>query len=150
WRALPANERRVARALAVVPTPLHSKATAAAGGIKRSSISMAPEGLRANADPIRVAGTPRPPDPRSASSLQRPAPPPLAGSAPAPLHSKETAAAVGIKRSSISMALEALLDNADAIRVGGKPRLTDPLFEYWLQQQGLTPVSGSESDPDAS
>jgi hypothetical protein len=66
---------------------------------------------------------------------------------PGPLHSRETAAAVGIKRSSISMALESLLDSAHAIRVDGKPRLTDPLFEYWLQQQGLAPASGEESDP---
>jgi hypothetical protein len=38
WRALTANERRVARALAVVSTPLHSDETAAAVGIKRTSV----------------------------------------------------------------------------------------------------------------
>lgn len=64
-----------------------------------------------------------------------------------PLHSEGTAAAVGIKRSSISKALESLYDNANVIEVDGKPRLTDPLFEYWLQQQGVTPISGDEIDP---
>jgi hypothetical protein len=59
-----------------------------------------------------------------------------------PLHSEETAAAVGIKRSSIGAALESLLANADAITSGGRPRLTDPIFEYWLQTRGLTPAAG--------
>src|SRR5579884_526965 len=63
---------------------------------------------------------------------------------PTPLHSEETAAAVGIKRSSIGKALESLLANADVIQEDGKPRLTDPLFEFWLQGRGLTPVSGEE------
>ncbi|HZE04873.1 MAG TPA: hypothetical protein VE127_06605, partial [Solirubrobacteraceae bacterium] len=52
WRALTTNERRVARALAVVSAPLHSEETAAAVGIKRSSISKALESLVANADVI--------------------------------------------------------------------------------------------------
>jgi hypothetical protein len=38
WRALTPNERRVSRALAIVPTPLSSEQTAVAVGIKRSSI----------------------------------------------------------------------------------------------------------------
>src|SRR5205807_1684057 len=41
WRALSNNERRVARALAAAVTPLHSEETAAAVGIKRSSIGAA-------------------------------------------------------------------------------------------------------------
>jgi hypothetical protein len=39
WRALTANERRVARALAVAATPLYSEETANAVGIKRTSIA---------------------------------------------------------------------------------------------------------------
>jgi hypothetical protein len=61
-----------------------------------------------------------------------------------PLHSEETAAAVGIKRSSIGKALESLLANADAIQDNEKPRLTDPMFELWLQKQGLTPIAGDD------
>jgi hypothetical protein len=61
-----------------------------------------------------------------------------------PLYSEETAAAVGIKRSSIGKALESLLANADAIQDNEKPRLTDPMFELWLQRQGLTPVAGDD------
>lgn len=29
----------------------------------------------------------------------------------------------------------------------GRPRLTDPMFELWLQRQGLTPGAG-EDPPD--
>ena len=61
-----------------------------------------------------------------------------------PLHSEETATAVGIKRSSIGKALESLLANADVIQVDGKPRLTDPMFELWLQTRGLTPAAGDD------
>ena len=61
-----------------------------------------------------------------------------------PLHSQETADAVGIKRSSIGKALESLIANADVIDDGGRPRLTDPLFELWLRNRGLTPTSGDE------
>jgi len=63
-----------------------------------------------------------------------------------PLHSIETAAAVGIKRSSIGKALESLVANADVIDEGGKPRLTDPMFELWLQGRGLTPAAGADDD----
>ena len=65
-----------------------------------------------------------------------------------PLHSEETAAAVGIKRSSIGKALESLMANAEAILEDGSPRLTDPLFEFWLQARGLTPAAG-EDDRDS-
>jgi hypothetical protein len=65
-----------------------------------------------------------------------------------PLHSEETAAAVGIKRSSIGKALERLIANADVIHVDGKPRLTDPMFEHWLQARGLTPAGGDDEDSD--
>lgn len=64
-----------------------------------------------------------------------------------PLYGDETAAAVGIKRSSIGQALESLVDKADVIREDGRPRLTDPMFELWLKSRGLTPESG---DDDAS
>ena len=66
-----------------------------------------------------------------------------------PLHSEETASAVGIKRSSIGKALESLVANADVITENGKPRLTDPMFELWLQTRGLTPAAG-EDDADSS
>ncbi len=63
-----------------------------------------------------------------------------------PLHSQETATAVGIKRSSIGKALESLIANADAIDEGGNPRLTDPMFELWLTARGLTPPAGADDD----
>jgi hypothetical protein len=63
-----------------------------------------------------------------------------------PLHSEETAAAVGIKRSSIGKALESLAANADIVDEGDKPRLTDPMFELWLQRRGLTPADGDDYD----
>jgi hypothetical protein len=63
-----------------------------------------------------------------------------------PLYSEDTATAVGIKRSSIGKALESLEANADVIELDGKPRLTDPMFEYWLQSRGLTPAQGDDSD----
>jgi len=63
-----------------------------------------------------------------------------------PLHSEETAASVGIKRSSIGKALESLVSNADVIDENGRPRLTDPMFELWLKQRGLTPTGGDDED----
>ncbi len=54
WRALPTNERRVARALAATTTALHSEETAAAVGIKRSSIGKALESLENKADVIQA------------------------------------------------------------------------------------------------
>jgi uncharacterized protein len=63
WRALTANERRVARALAVVSTPLYSEDTASVVGIKRTSIGKALESLVANADVIDDDGKPRLTDP---------------------------------------------------------------------------------------
>jgi hypothetical protein len=63
-----------------------------------------------------------------------------------PLHSEETAAAVGIKRSSIGRALESLVGSADVITVDGAPRLTDPMFEHWLRDRGLTPAGGDGLD----
>jgi uncharacterized protein len=62
----------------------------------------------------------------------------------APLHGKETAAAVGIKRSSIGKALTRLVDHADVIDDEGQPRLSDPMFELWLQRLGLTPAAGDQ------
>ncbi len=55
WRALTANERRMARALAVTTTPLYGEETAAAVGIKRASIGRAIESLVNNADVIQDA-----------------------------------------------------------------------------------------------
>jgi uncharacterized protein len=63
WRALSANERRVARALTLVSTPLYSDKTAAAVGIKRASIGKALETLQAKADVIDAPGNPRLTDP---------------------------------------------------------------------------------------
>jgi uncharacterized protein len=63
-----------------------------------------------------------------------------------PLHSEETASAVGIKRSSIGRALESLVANADVIDENGSPRLTDPMFELWLHARGLTPTGGDDGD----
>ncbi len=63
-----------------------------------------------------------------------------------PLHSQETAAAVGIKRSSIGKALDSLAANADVIDADGHPRLTDPMFELWLRARGLTPPAGADED----
>jgi hypothetical protein len=85
WTALPANERRVARALAVLDSPIHAAESAAAVGIKRSSITRAVDGLRDNADVIV--------DPQ------------------------------------------------------GRLRITDPLFEHWLAEQGLTPATGADAEP---
>lgn len=66
-----------------------------------------------------------------------------------PLHSEETAVAVGIKRASIGRALESLLDKADVIQDGrARPRLTDPMFEFWLKSRGLTPDSGDDADDE--
>jgi hypothetical protein len=66
---------------------------------------------------------------------------------PTPLHSEETAAAVGIKRASITAAVDSLLGKADVIPAGAgePPRLTDPMFELWLKQRGLTPDSGEDA-----
>jgi len=65
-----------------------------------------------------------------------------------PLYSGETAAAVGIKRTSIGKALESLMSKADVIATDGRPRLTDPLFELWLEQRGLTPADGNAADEE--
>jgi uncharacterized protein len=64
-----------------------------------------------------------------------------------PLYGEETAAAVGIKRTSIRRALDALEANADVIQSAGRPRLTDPMFELWLQRRGLTPVGWDDEAP---
>jgi hypothetical protein len=63
-----------------------------------------------------------------------------------PLFSEDTATAVGIKRTSIRKALESLEAKADVINENGTVRLTDPMFELWLQRRGLTPVGGEEAD----
>jgi uncharacterized protein len=67
---------------------------------------------------------------------------------PGPLYSEQTAAAVGIVRSSIGRALESLVANADVIDASDRPRLSDPIFEHWLQERGLTPAGGDD-DADA-
>lgn len=60
------------------------------------------------------------------------------------LYSEETAAAVGIKRASIGRAVESLTGKADIIP-GPRPLLTDPMFELWLKNRGLTPASEDDS-----
>jgi uncharacterized protein len=66
-----------------------------------------------------------------------------------PIFSEETAKAVGIQRTSIRRALDSLDAKADVMPGEGKPRLTDPMFEYWLQTRGLTPTAGGDTDePD--
>lgn len=62
-----------------------------------------------------------------------------------PIHSRETAAAVGIKRSSIGKALDSLAAKADVIDDDGHLRLTDPLFELWLKVRGLTPATADDA-----
>jgi hypothetical protein len=59
WRALTINERRLARALAVLTAPLYSEETAIAVGIRRASIGKALESLVANADVIHEHDTSR-------------------------------------------------------------------------------------------
>ena len=44
-------------------------------------------------------------------------------------------AQVGIKKSSVLNALDALADRADVIEPDGRPILTDPLLELWLQRR---------------
>ena len=39
---------------------------------------------------------------------------------------------------------------ADAILEDRTPRLTDPLFELWLQSRGLTPAAGEDHDDGVS
>jgi hypothetical protein len=63
-----------------------------------------------------------------------------------PLYSQETADAVGIQRTSIGKALESLVAKADVIDEAGRPRLTDPMFELWLQRRGLTPAAGNDDE----
>jgi uncharacterized protein len=67
-----------------------------------------------------------------------------------PLYSEETAVAVGIKRTSIGRALESLVNNADVIHEDKRPRVTDPIFELWLQTRGLTPESGDDGFDEES
>lgn len=62
-----------------------------------------------------------------------------------PLHRAKTAAAAGINRASIGKALESLVANADVITEAGRQRLTDPMFEHWLQTRGLTPAAGNDA-----
>lgn len=38
-----------------------------------------------------------------------------------------------------------LVDQADVIQHDERPRLTDPMFELWLQRRGLTPDSGDDA-----
>jgi hypothetical protein len=54
-------------------------------------------------------------------------------------HVAAHAAAVGIRPTSVQSALQGLRDRADVVREGDRWRLTDPLFERWLQQRGILP-----------
>ncbi len=51
---------------------------------------------------------------------------------------------------SIGRALESLVSNADVTPDNGGQRLTDPMFELWLQARGLTPTGGDDEDDLAS
>lgn len=66
----------------------------------------------------------------------------------------DNAAAVGLNPNSIGTALDGLRDRADIVEAGGTLRLTDPVFELWLQRQGVWPTDESatqaaEGDPIA-
>jgi hypothetical protein len=64
-----------------------------------------------------------------------------------PLYSEQTAVAVGIQRTSMRAAIESMTSNADVISgAGERPQLTDPMFERWLRDRGLTPDGGEDSD----
>lgn len=63
-----------------------------------------------------------------------------------PLYSEQTAAAVGIKRTTIRGALDGLRDRADVIDDRGRPRLTDPMFELWLERRGIAPDAGERDE----
>lgn len=49
----------------------------------------------------------------------------------------DNAAAVGLNLNSVGSAMEGLRDRADIIDTDGVPRLTDPVFELWLQRRGV-------------
>ena len=49
----------------------------------------------------------------------------------------DNATSVGLNRNSAGAALEGLRDRADIVEIGGASRLTDPLFELWLQRRGV-------------
>ena len=55
-------------------------------------------------------------------------------------HVADNAAAVGLNPNSVRAALEGLRDRADIIATDGVPRLTDPMFELWLQRRGVLAV----------
>jgi hypothetical protein len=56
------------------------------------------------------------------------------------------ATAVGLKSGSVSAAVEGLRESADLIEptAGGRPIITDPLFELWLRRRGLTGAGGED------
>jgi uncharacterized protein len=60
---------------------------------------------------------------------------------------RDNAAAVGLNLNSVGAALEGLRDRADIIDADGAPRLTDPLFELWLQRRGVlaTDLAGAQA-----
>jgi uncharacterized protein len=51
-------------------------------------------------------------------------------------YTAQAQAEVGIKKSSVHYALQALTDRADVIEADGTQVLTDPLLELWLQRHG--------------
>jgi hypothetical protein len=51
-------------------------------------------------------------------------------------YTAQAQAEVGIKKSSVHYALQALADRADVVEMDGAPVLTDPLLELWLQRHG--------------
>jgi uncharacterized protein len=64
-------------------------------------------------------------------------------------YAKDNAAAVGLNPNSVRGAVAGLRDRADVVEGNGVPRLTDPLFELWLQRRGVWQadvVGGSDDD----
>jgi hypothetical protein len=51
-------------------------------------------------------------------------------------YTRTASAQVGIKKSSVRWALQALVDRADVVSRGDGVVLTDPLLELWLQRRG--------------
>ncbi len=58
----------------------------------------------------------------------------------------DNAATVGLNRNSARGAVEGLHNRADVIHADGVQRLTDPMFELWLQRRGILPLEWEEQD----
>jgi uncharacterized protein len=65
-------------------------------------------------------------------------------------YAKDNAAAVGLNPNSVRGAIDGLRDRADVIQADGGPRLTDPLFELWLQRRGVLQADVARGSGDAN